>query len=164
MTDCLSPRSSDDAPSESLPFAAPPEKRVTAQTLRRQAADALYGLGNGRFQFIAAFVLGIANCSDAVEVCLPVACAVSIPLRTSAPRDTFPPIPLQLLAISFILPNISATPGDKVFLSAGVFVGMLLGGLCGMLVGREMPLLLVPPSRALRPRSWARRRLAQIRA
>lgn len=68
MTDCLSSRSSAETPSESLPFAAPPEKRVAAQTLRRQAADALYGLGNGRFQLMAAFVLGIANCSDAVEV------------------------------------------------------------------------------------------------
>lgn len=66
MADCLSGAVAI-ATTESVPFAAK-QGKGTGGTLRRQAADALYSLGNGRFQLISAFILGVANCSDCVEV------------------------------------------------------------------------------------------------
>ena len=67
MTSCLSSDSSTGL--ERVPFAQPDTaKKLLQSTLRHQAVDALYALGNGRFQFIAAIILGLANCSDSVEV------------------------------------------------------------------------------------------------
>ncbi|KNC48400.1 major facilitator superfamily transporter [Thecamonas trahens ATCC 50062] len=82
-------------------------------------------LGIGRFHKVAVAVLGLANASDAVE----------------------------LLAIGYILPELNkagakgfhVTDAQKGFLSAAVFVGMLIGGLfCGLAsdrVGRKAMLL-----------------------
>jgi MFS family permease len=71
-----------------------------SMTTRRQASAGLALIGSGRFQLLAAVVLGLANCSDSVE----------------------------LLAVSFILPNIDASKEQRAFMTAGSFVGMLFGG------------------------------------
>ena len=69
MADCMT-ASIPSLPSERVAFVTAQQRTdAPTKTLRRQAAYALYGLGNGRFQLIAAFILGLANCSDAVEVC-----------------------------------------------------------------------------------------------
>ena len=83
-------------------------------------------IGVGKFHYVAVGVLGLCNASDAVE----------------------------LLAIGYILPVLSSsstsdgihiTDAQKGFLSAAVFVGMLVGGLvCGLLsdrMGRKSMLL-----------------------
>jgi MFS family permease len=94
------------APPEAMPFATRLKERESSQpaadisALRKLASANLADAGSGRFQIMAAIVLGLANCSDAVE----------------------------LLAVSFILPRIDTTREDRAFISAGTFVGMLIGG------------------------------------
>ncbi|RYE84464.1 MAG: MFS transporter, partial [Methanosarcinales archaeon] len=59
-------------------------------------------IGNGKFQYVAALICGLANAADAVE----------------------------LLCVSFILPELEGiTDYEKGALSASVFVGMLVGGI-----------------------------------
>ncbi len=58
-------------------------------------------IGFGMFQGIMLAILGLANASDAVE----------------------------LLALSFILPQLDVDDSSKALLSAAIFVGMLIGGL-----------------------------------
>lgn len=70
--------------------------------------SAMSRLGTGRFHWISGFICGLANSSDAVE----------------------------LLAVEYLLPNMdNGEDVDKGFLSAAVFIGMLLGGLAAGFLG-----------------------------
>jgi VNT family MFS transporter (synaptic vesicle glycoprotein 2) len=77
--------------------------RATAPASSLTVESELNHIAFGRFQTMALLVLGLANASDAVE----------------------------LLCLSFILPVIDGgySAQDKALLSAGIFCGMLVGGL-----------------------------------
>ena len=101
--------------------AIPEENSPTTPKETLTVESELSHIGFGRFQYIALCILGLANASDAVE----------------------------LLCLSFILPLLdgtaaskcdksledpgahtgSYTPSSKALLSAGIFIGMLVGGL-----------------------------------
>ena len=87
---------------------APAESELASPKARLVSVDSeVDHLRFGRFQVIALLVLGLANASDAVE----------------------------LLCLSFILPLLTIDSGEalsstsKAWLSSGVFLGMLVGGL-----------------------------------